>query len=372
VPLDQVVERVISDVKSLVDRAAIDVVVATHRHRDHVQGFDNPAWTEVEVGEVWLPWTESPNDPIARNLRERQSKRALQLAELAVDAKGERWAAVRALTDNSLKNAEAMAMLHYGFSGDPPRFFLPEVVEPDKNDARSRTFMTTALPNTTIHILGPSRDERIIRDIEPPPGKSYLRAGKGGADLKRTGANPPFDPFLVSTHAYHQRYQYLGLKSEGSVVTAGRTDALAAAAALEQAVNGTSLVLAIEYRGMLLLFPGDAQWGTWRAALDDPEMRAVLDRTDLYKVGHHGSYNATPREFVEGCLHHAQFAMVPVGRTSLKSFDSIPRPQLLDAMGLPERCGQVLCSNAPPAQAPDRVALDPMWLEVEVVRGRER
>ena len=45
----------------------IDIVVATHRHQDHVSGFeDQDVWADVEVGEVWLPWTEDPDDEDAR------------------------------------------------------------------------------------------------------------------------------------------------------------------------------------------------------------------------------------------------------------------------------------------------------------------
>src|SRR5688572_19211180 len=48
-----IVESVTTD-----GRARIDVVVATHRHADHISGFGLKLWKDVEVGEVWLPWTE--------------------------------------------------------------------------------------------------------------------------------------------------------------------------------------------------------------------------------------------------------------------------------------------------------------------------
>lgn len=48
-----------------------------------------------------------------------------------------------------------------------------------------------------------------------------------------------------------------------------------------------------------LLFPGDAQIENWEYALkvapDKAENVRRLSRVDLYKVGHHGSRNATPR-----------------------------------------------------------------------------
>jgi glyoxylase-like metal-dependent hydrolase (beta-lactamase superfamily II) len=65
------VGAVVADVLAACDRpggagARIELVVCTHRHRDHVGGFKDPAWKGVEVGEVWMPWTEDPDDLAAR------------------------------------------------------------------------------------------------------------------------------------------------------------------------------------------------------------------------------------------------------------------------------------------------------------------
>jgi hypothetical protein len=68
---------------------------------------------------------------------------------------------------------------------------------------------------------------------------------------------------------------------------------------LDDAMNNTSLILLFEVNGKKLLFPGDAQIENWNYALKDaPEARAnqkLLAGTDFYKVGHHGSLNATPQ-----------------------------------------------------------------------------
>ena len=103
----------------------------------------------------------------------------------------------------------------------------------------------------------------------------------------------------------------------------------AVTAALDQAVNGTSLVLAFEIGDTVLLFPGDAQWGTWNAILEDPHRAALLDRATFLQVGHHGSHNATPKaysadHFGDGCC-----AMMS---TRVGSYSSIPRQPLLDAL----------------------------------------
>ena len=57
-----IVDRIIEDVTDEDGVPRIDVVVATHRHKDHVSGFGNAKWNSVEVKEVWMPWTEDPTD----------------------------------------------------------------------------------------------------------------------------------------------------------------------------------------------------------------------------------------------------------------------------------------------------------------------
>jgi hypothetical protein len=78
---------------------------------------------------------------------------------------------------------------------------------------------------------------------------------------------------------------------------------------LDSHTNNTCLVLAIELvkSGRVLLFPGDAQVGNWLSwqerkweVAEGSATRTVtgpdlLRRTVFYKVGHHGSHNATMR-----------------------------------------------------------------------------
>ena len=76
----------------------------------------------------------------------------------------------------------------------------------------------------------------------------------------------------------------------------------------------------------MLLFPGDAQVGNWLswhdcrwpkdAKDDDPNLvtaKRLLERTVLYKVGHHASHNATLREQgLEWMTSPELVAMIPV------------------------------------------------------------
>ena len=64
---------------------------------------------------------------------------------------------------------------------------------------------------------------------------------------------------------------------------------------LDQQMNNTSVILIFQVRKKLLLFPGDAQIENWEYALVRRSTKALLRNVDLYKVGHHGSRNATPK-----------------------------------------------------------------------------
>lgn len=71
---------------------------------------------------------------------------------------------------------------------------------------------------------------------------------------------------------------------------------------MDDQLNNTSLILLFSVEGdggtKRMLFGGDAQIENWEYALklaDVEANRVLLRDVDLYKVGHHGSRNATPR-----------------------------------------------------------------------------
>lgn len=92
-------------------------------------------------------------------------------------------------------------------------------------------------------------------------------------------------------------------------------------------VNNTSLALAIETPdSKVLLFPADAQVGNWLSWHDQDypsepgiqsgkgeSAKTLLSRVVLYKVGHHGSHNATSKALgLELMTHPGLAAMIPV------------------------------------------------------------
>jgi hypothetical protein len=81
-------------------------------------------------------------------------------------------------------------------------------------------------------------------------------------------------------------------------------------------INNTSLVMAIELpAGQVLLFVGDAEehnWDLWDEEIADLE--ELLANTVVYKVGHHGSHNATDKALVKQMTNRDLVALIPVDK----------------------------------------------------------
>lgn len=185
---------------------------------------------------------------------------------------------------------------------------------------------TEALPGITVHVFGPSRDKDAIRDMEPPPGKSYLQL----LESLEAGTGSAPDPFNEDWWLSPQEDSRLDEDECRAIANAGGNLDPAIMVALEKAVNGTSLMLLFKIGSSYLLFPGDAQWGTWRTALANPEWRLLLQRASFYKAGHHGSHNGTPVEFVENMQKET---CVMISTKHIKRWPHIPKLELLEALG---------------------------------------
>jgi hypothetical protein len=226
-----------------------------------------------------------------------------------------------------------------------------------------------------VYVLGPPRDLKRLRKSDPSTRNSevYELAGAESTDLgffaaldssDGSGDGQPFDAwFRVSEEDAKARSFFTGHYGfEGENWRRIEHDWLDAAGRLalqlDSDTNNTSLVLAFELiaSGRVLLFPGDAQVGNWLSWHDGIEWKVddggaprtvtaadLLARTVLYKVGHHGSHNATLRERgLELMTSETLAAMIPVNRDSAKKMKwNMPFPSLFGR--LEERCrGRIL------------------------------
>jgi beta-lactamase superfamily II metal-dependent hydrolase len=303
----------------------LSVIIATHSHQDHISGFSSK-FSKFKIGEVWLPWCENLSDKQAAALQKKHATLALQLQDHfaaapkpAVDD-DERQAAIAAVA-NLVPNKTAMTLLRTGFGVNALVRYL-EAGLTLKNPAN--------VSGLSVRVLGPPRDQKFLSKMDPPAGQRYLRATGG-----RVEAVNDLKPFaqrwrLESSDAAlaHLRLSREEKKNFQDQLVEASLNGLAFA--LDQAKNNTSLATILTFRGQNLLFPGDAQYGNWKSWLDQDDAEAILSSITFFKVAHHGSHNATPKDALERMTTGNFAAMVS---TQNVPWDSIPRLPLMTRLG---------------------------------------
>jgi beta-lactamase superfamily II metal-dependent hydrolase len=335
-------KELVKQIKADLRGAPLDVVVASHRHQDHISGFgETDLWADVAVEEVWLPFTADDTDTsdgatphalralmdAAHGLLDASGKLTPQ-ALAALDARSaEEKAAVEFMLWNARSNAPGIENLLHGFKRADGRLanrrFLPESLTefPSK-------FVTPALPGVTIHVLGPPRDPKARRKREVPPSWGVREAALGDAtdeigspfpaEWRIPAANLPkvrpfTDPVLRTMKLFND-------------------DLLRAATSVDGFLNGESLVLVLEVGTARLLLPGDAEVGAWETILANRDALALAASVTFVKVGHHGSHNATPLMFVRDHLARRTPAVISTQEGDGQYRHGIPLDDLLDAM----------------------------------------
>jgi len=377
-------------------KGKIDLLVVTHEHFDHVSGFtqEKDVIKNWKVGQVWTAWTEDPKDALANKLRaERQNtEKALRMAVDRLNAVGatDQSARVAGMLDfmGAAPGATAEALkFAKGLAGKNLRFREPG----------EGPIVLPQIPNFRFFILGPPKDEKLLHKSDPSQGTAYglddgsaasnamflnaLTRDANGVAGKASAGDPSLDdpfesrfqiPIARAQHIPFFQNHYFGnvptnpkhpkdpadqswRRIDGTWLDTSETLALA----LDSATNNTSLVLAIENikTHEILLFPGDAQAGNWLSwqdlkwAEDDENGKSVvttgpdlLKRTIFYKVGHHGSHNATLSEKgLELMTHAGLTAMIPVDHAMAlkKRWGKMPLPELVERLNA-KTSGRVL------------------------------
>jgi beta-lactamase superfamily II metal-dependent hydrolase len=328
-PMKAIVGRLLHDVTEPGGVPTIDVVVATHRHADHISGFADDRWSHVRVGTVLMPWTEDPDDPDALRLAARRDALARGLKE----AVGARNKPTRALAEEMLEdvlgasNAASVRMLQEGFSPLPGK----RAVRRRYLSSRSRPLAIDGADGARVHVLGPARSEGALSELEPPAEQRYLALGRDEAE--KEGPLEPFDERFQcdASKMADMELSHLLPQADRDDIAELLEDPEGLAAQQQAASNDSSLLLVLEMGRAVLVFAGDAEWRSWRAVLADSEARALLGRASFLKLGHHGSYNATPRELVEDVLPGKRLWAV-VSTLGGRPFPSIPHERLLAEM----------------------------------------
>lgn len=373
-------KRCVEDIRAATDDH-LNLLVCTHEHWDHNSGFNQQraAFEAMTIDKVWLAWTENMKDPFARELKkefeERRKKLALALNALAksdpqlgarataLAEVGGSFAAANADAAGGGRPDPAGAMKWVRELRDKPdlEFLMPGDVRdiPGASKAarafvlgppHSRPFLNKNLPTKKqkeegdvyharhdafgLRFANRLADDAFFAAVEQRDKTREAIARLFGEELDQYQLGLPFD-------VAHQTPEGDARGGFASAYFNPREDwrridndwlntAAHIALWMDKSTNNTSLVLAIELlpAGKVLLMTADAQVGNWlswrdvkfKAPHDTVTADDLLDRTILYKVGHHGSHNATlRRDGLEKMNDAALVAMIPVNRKSVEA-----------------------------------------------------
>jgi beta-lactamase superfamily II metal-dependent hydrolase len=348
------------------------LVIMTHRHADHIAGFSRAArFNDFKVSMVWMPYWEQFNDAQGspHNLQLAINELSLQLAmqfrgrtdadaqqaflQLSL-ATGIDFDAAPTAGKKLAGNAAALDILknkfgdqdknvRYYAAGDAPELpaelegLSAKILGPPPKTAQAFVQLTDFKKGVGQYLDSTTASDEGVRAISP----FKHQWSDEGPDLypQQDGGGFPID--------------YAGI---AKAVGDAQPDMLAAAAAkIDTFLNNQSLVVLFALGDKHLLFVGDAQAGNWEnwlykldAPLNDPtkagaitdESQQILRTIDFYKVGHHGSTNATPIPVVDALgKDHSANGFVAMCSTqpgvygNVDKGTEVPRDPLMKAIG---------------------------------------
>lgn len=407
VPLADVVEDIKKLVMRKQGRKQVpylDVLVATHEHYDHVSAF-HPSlglFNEFVIDEIWMSWTENPRDKEARQINaylrmglatltsavkalkkktkeEKETgfyalledgEEVLQFREAfelaledllafngTLEAKKTSSSGIRyhPLEDLSIDTMEAFDHIKTGLGGQQARlrYFEPG----DIVDALGE------LTGVRIFVLGPPRSGMLNKDAPSGGAKKEVYLGFNDPSLVgymkgvlhqdnwEVEDGAPFSGVITTSLKEAQKdtwlhRTYYSAGERWRTVDADWMDAAGTLALqVDGCINNSSLVLAIQLvdSERVLLFPGDAQVGSWlswqelaweevdaNGTITEFTTSDLLAQTILYKVAHHASHNGTLKALgLELMTHPDLVAFIPEKE---KQYQGIPYSPLVNAL----------------------------------------
>jgi hypothetical protein len=335
---------------STTTNGVIDLLIVTHEHADHINGFEKTVDifdTRINVKKVWFAWTEA-DETFANDFRKEHTKvkMAVKLAteklnklrkDQAFDKVYEMDHNQKLLinaTNHFIASLNALTELNY-----EPRLSLDKI--PTMEDIlkkfkviKADTVVEFREPGEVIEnitgaegirffVLGPPKSNEDIKK-EEVTGEGYeKREKKSTLDMAFLNLFDsdhftkrdlmPFD----ETYALEEKVK--SAVKDAYKAQPWRTidnDWLFSAGNLalrhETSINNTSLVIAIQFKKSerILLLPGDAEHGNWLSwhknlewTIKDKNKKTkkvnaeyILNNTVFYKVGHHLSHNGTAKQ----------------------------------------------------------------------------
>ncbi len=356
----QEIARFVEDLKNHVDNE-IDLLVVTHEHKDHVYGFDaceDLFRNDFTIKQVWLGWTEKDGDGEVENWKQEygNKKKALhkvagKMAGIVADENYQKqflgeWLGpemlagkkafsdvVQGFTDLHLSvrpgeyvgGLDGMRVVKENLVRGNVRYCRPgEVIENVENAEGLRFFVLGPPLSREAVAKEGAKGETFDHNKDLNNSQAFAAAVLAFDDANPGGTALPFEEHFLQTPGGTLEAAYA---REGAEWRKIDFEWLAGAGSLalrmNSLTNNLSLALAIEFQpgGRVMLFPGDAEFGSWESwhkikwpvpSRDEKKhlTEDLLNRTVFYKVAHHLSHNGTAkRQGVEMMIHKDLAAM---------------------------------------------------------------
>lgn len=348
----------LTDIADLIKQrlgGTLDVLVISHRHRDHIGAFANDdvmkSLRGLRPSLLLRPWTEDPQlrNPVGRGQpAERSYVRALRNAQMFADR-------LEATVPSKDRNASLDTLRHVAQASLTSNRIAIKRLDNWASGAKTKALYLSAgepvpledyIPGVSCEVLGPPRIDQwpdIVR-------QRYNDANEFWLTSRQLADDAPAVP--VSTSDLREWEKLTAPSGLGParwlldrLVTHHQNNLIDLVDEMDGALNNTSLVLLFTAgngrRRRRLLFPGDAQIENWAYVLklvSELNDTRGLDDIDLVKVGHHGSRNATPKTLV-GLWDEGKSCKRMVALMSTKSDvhgrngqHPVPKPTLVEAL----------------------------------------
>lgn len=347
--------QVTEDIRDTLGAAKLDVIVGTHQHNDHVSGFvhcEDTFRDEMQIDQVWLSWLDDPQNKQAQRIGADFNNIVKSLQ--ATHAKLRQSTGSRKALEPVRRLGEILGFHAARTDKEPPEVPRRGIEILKSLGAKKPAYLSPGrildLPGlpadcVRVHVLGPPKNEDDLFDKDPAADQSYdhkLRLVGAAATRLRSAveaqgdSEPSEELFFPFSEKYKIRESSRPVGDLRTVMRAYRarkaawrtidddwlqqTESLALF--MDTFTNNSSLVLAFELvkSGKVLLFAADAQTGNWvswanvKWKRDDVTTDDLLKRTVFYKVGHHGSHNATLVEAFEKMDNLDLVALIPVDK----------------------------------------------------------
>jgi beta-lactamase superfamily II metal-dependent hydrolase len=336
--MTKVVDQIVNDCDG-----GLTAVVATHRHKDHISAFGYADLGEklknLQPNLVIQPWTEHPqaeeNAITAPGIFTQNAvkhvkslKEAQRFMELMLSHKRQMMATVaddlERIASLNIYNKKAILKLR-------------EMGENAYVYAGSQSGLERLLPGVKVTVLGPPTLEqtRSIRSQTSWDEDEFWQLYAKSADINiantvtKKGTSFLFPKAKTSPVSKVPSYVHWVIK-QLDAVQFHQVNRIVRE--LDNALNNTSVILLFEIDNKSLLFPGDAQLESWQYVFSKQNWMNRLKDVTLYKVGHHGSTNATPKTLWNHFNNRSNNKLTSLLSTEEGHHSQVPRASLVNAL----------------------------------------